>query len=275
VVIPDSVYAVLTDRRTRIQGDRIHIPFHVDEATWRMLAYLLRSVGGRWGGPRSGAWVWPHDIEWLMARVLATGAIPSNNMVGWFPSPPGLVRRILDAAGMGQGARGLTVLEPSAGAGDLAAAAAGTGAVVDCVELDPRRAELVREAGFARRVECTAFETVDPLAWCERGYDRVLMVPPFWWALEHVQHALGFLGDGGVLVAVVPDHLRRVERSAWLRRLVQDCGGSFTALPEDTLRRAGLRDRVALVVLPAPAGGPVRNHSWLRRQPLQESLFGE
>ena len=118
------------------------------------------------------------------------------HLPGFFPTPPDLVRRMLDECGSLHGYR---VLEPSAGRGDIASAARAEGARVTCYELVPRLVDILRAAGF----EATEadFMTVKP----DPVFDFVLMNPPFERQADraHVRHAFEFLAPGGILVAIV------------------------------------------------------------------------
>ncbi len=148
--IPSDVYDVLTDSRTIITGDRVQIPFDLDRALYEQVNKVLKEIGGRWDGRKVvRAHVFPFQIEEFMRACLATREFPSRYEQGWYPTPPRVVHDMLDHAAIRDG---MSVLEPSAGTGSIAGPAAGRGAVVDCVEIDARRAHVLREQGAARRV---------------------------------------------------------------------------------------------------------------------------
>ncbi|MEN6406987.1 MAG: strawberry notch-like NTP hydrolase domain-containing protein, partial [Thermoguttaceae bacterium] len=108
---------------------------------------------------------------------------------------------------------GMSVLEPSAGTGNIAVLARLLGAQVDTNEIDPRRRELLSLQGF----EPTAFdaERLDNLFPPERTYHAVVMNPPFSatggrvnghrtiFGARHIEQALLRLKPGGRLVAIV------------------------------------------------------------------------
>lgn len=119
---------------------------------------------------------------------------------GLFPSPPPVVDQVLEAAGLIH-SEGLRVLEPSAGTGAIAAAAADAQHRVDVCEIQPELAEQLRASGRYAAVWVRDFLRTPPRA----DYDRVVMNPPFDRGrdIDHVLHAWEFVKPGGVLVAVM------------------------------------------------------------------------
>ena len=107
----------------------------------------------------------------------------------------------------------MSVLEPSAGTGNIAVLARLLGADVDTNEIDPRRRELLTLQGF----EPTAFdaERLDNLLPPEKTYHAIVMNPPFSatggrvnghrtaFGARHIEQALLRLKPGGRLVAIV------------------------------------------------------------------------
>jgi predicted RNA methylase len=270
--IPDDVLAVLTDDRTIISGDRVQIPFQLDDALYKRVNVMLKDVGGRWDGRKAvRAHLFPFPVEEFMRACLAAGEWPSKFEQGWYPTPPKVVLDMLEHASIRVGH---TVLEPSAGTGSLAKRAAEEMGIVDCVEIDPRRAHVLRELGIARQVIQGDFLDLDPLA-LDEPYDRVLMNPPFSNAIGHVMHALGFLKDGGTLVAVMPESITwHTDRAAAeFHKLIADNEGEVIPLPEDAFKPSGTSIRTVLLRLDADPDGTLPTHGWHQRQPLQLDLF--
>ncbi|MDQ1018887.1 class I SAM-dependent methyltransferase [Streptomyces afghaniensis] len=270
--IPDDILAVLTDDRTIISGDRVQIPFQLDDALYKRVNVMLKDVGGRWDGRKVvRAHVFPFPVEEFMRACLAAGEWPSKFEQGWYPTPPKVVFDMLEHASIRVGH---TVLEPSAGTGSLAKRAAEEMGIVDCVEIDPRRAHVLRELGIARQVIQGDFLDLDPLA-LDEPYDRVLMNPPFSNAIGHVMHALGFLKDGGTLVAVMPESITwHTDRAAAeFRKLIADNEGEVIPLPEGAFKPSGTSIQTVLLCLDADPDGTLPTHGWHQRQPLQLDLF--
>ncbi|WP_406178038.1 class I SAM-dependent methyltransferase [Streptomyces canus] len=270
--IPSDVYDVLTDTRTVITGDRVQIPFELGPAQYKKLNNLLKEIGGRWDGRKAvRAHVFPFPVEEFMRACLAAREFPSRFEQGWYPTPPRVVHDILEHATIRDG---MSVLEPSAGTGSIAGPAAGRGAVVDCVEIDERRVHALREKGVTRHIVQTDFLDLDPLD-RPHGYRRVLMNPPFAAAVRHVQHALGFLADDGVLIAVMPEAVLSYDDRATNEFLEQIklAEGEFIPLPGESFAVSGTKVRTVLLVLASEPGGPLPTYGWLQRQPQQLDLF--
>ncbi|MEU6595289.1 class I SAM-dependent methyltransferase [Streptomyces sp. NPDC046881] len=264
--------AVLTDPRTEIRDDLVRIPFDIDRPVYEQVDKVLKEMGGRWNGAkRVRAHVFPHRIEEHLRQCLAAGEYPSKYEQGWFPTPPALAMQVCDLAGIRAGD---TILEPSAGSGALTAEIARRGGVIDAVEVDEFRADMLRAQGDCRRVFAADFLSLDPLEYAE-GFDRVVMNPPFSGGLDHILHAIRFMKDDGVLVSIMSAGLMSWEdkKTADFRAVVEEVGGEIEALPEDSFAVCGTHVRTCLLFLPGYAGGPLRTHDWLLRQPRQLDLF--
>ena len=126
-----------------------------------------------------------------------------------------------------------TVLEPSAGTGNIAAHALRASATVVANEIDPVRAMLLRELGIATVFREDA-EQLDNILPADVQADVVLMNPPFSAAgqrnvardlmvgARHVEQALRRLRPGGRLVAIAGGGVSRTDKD-------QAAGMAFTA----------------------------------------------
>lgn len=127
--------------------------------------------------------------------------------------------------------RGMSVLEPSAGTGNIAGRLRKhSGIDLSVLELDPILAQRLQKLGY--RVVGSDF-----LA--HRGrYDRIVMNPPFsqGQCMDHVEKAYRLLKPGGKLAAVVPCYVnknnsrRSREFISWLQDLPK---GSYQFRPVD------------------------------------------
>ncbi len=166
-----------------------------------------------------------------------------------FPTPHDLVLEMLGAAAL---ERGMTVLEPSAGTGNIAKAlhAADLDLHIDMVEINHDLCKGLEAAGFERSaVTCADFLTIEP-PFCPdaaRGFDRILANPPFERGADiaHIKHALRFLGPGGRLVAICADGPRQKEQ-------LQPLATTWKSLPENTFAAQGTYVRTAMIVIDAP-----------------------
>lgn len=118
-----------------------------------------------------------------------------NSAGGFFPTPPAIAQRVIDAASITQNDN---VLEPSAGIGTLAELARESGGLVQCVEIAADLCEILELKGFATfRGDFATF--------AETGFDRVVMNPPFEKRQDfgHAVLAADKLKPGGRLVAIM------------------------------------------------------------------------
>ncbi|GAA0918970.1 DUF3560 domain-containing protein [Nonomuraea longicatena] len=188
----------------------------------------------------------------LKSKVAAVNTTASAHLEV-FVTPPALAVRLVAHAGV---QAGVTVLEPSAGTGNIARAAAARGGLVDCVEFHPGMAGQLVDAGFARAVLAADFLTVEPGHEKLRpdGYDAVIMNPPFRSGkdIEHVNHALRFVKPGGTLVAVMSAGVAHSTRTAAVafRGMVEARAGWIERLPPETFKASGTLVRALLVVIP-------------------------
>lgn len=127
-----------------------------------------------------------------------------------FSTPPAQALLVIKAASL---RAGMSVLEPSAGTGNLAVLAHLTGATVETNEIHSRRRNLLSLLGF----EPTAFdaERLDNQMPAEKSYHAIVMNPPFSatggrvnghrtaFGARHIEQALYRLKPGGRLVAIV------------------------------------------------------------------------
>ncbi|MBB5081285.1 DUF3560 domain-containing protein [Nonomuraea endophytica] len=188
----------------------------------------------------------------LKSKVAAVNTTASAHL-DVFVTPPELAVRLAAQAGV---RAGVTVLEPSAGTGNIARAAAACGGLVDCVEFHPGMAGQLADAGLARAVLAADFLTVDPGLEELRpdGYDAVIMNPPFRSGkdIAHVNHALRFVKPGGTLVAVMSAGVAHGTRTAAVafRGMVEARAGRIEQLPAETFKASGTLVRALLVVIP-------------------------
>src|SRR3546814_11892583 len=112
---------------------------------------------------------------------------PAKNF-GAFMSSEDVAAWVMQYAQIG---KGMMALEPSAGTGVLATAARASGALVNCVEIQPGLAHELRVLHGFEAVRQADFLTLPP----SPIYDRIVMNPPFGRGRDcaPVRHAFGFL----------------------------------------------------------------------------------
>lgn len=160
---------------------------------------------------------------------------------GFFPTPDELAARTIDRADINTREGTLRVLEPSAGTGQLARRALSRGVVVDCIECQPHLADGLKASDIYGRVICADFLALKPQA--VDLYDRIIMNPPFDRErdIDHVMHALKFLKDDGLLVAIMSAHTEFAEsrKAIAFREHIEKLGGSFSDNPRNSFTSVG------------------------------------
>jgi hypothetical protein len=152
-----------------------------------------------------------------LRRKAIYGKVPD-----FFPTPKGLIDRMLEIADVQPGQR---VLDPSAGAGDICLAVRDLGvSTIDCFEINWDLVQVLALLEFQLIARDFLPATPRPI------YDRVVMNPPFSKDayIDHVRAAYHWLAPGGELIAVLPNGYcgsritKRREFTDWLDDLGVD-----------------------------------------------------
>lgn len=170
-----------------------------------------------------------------------TGALSKD--LAFYPTPQPVIDEILHAWRM----KGLRVLEPSAGTGNIAEELVRRGALVDCIEVDEGRAAEIRRRVPSAQVTVGNFLQMAP----QPVYDHVVMNPPFYgthW-MEHVVHAMDWLVPGGRLTAILPisaelgDTAKHESFRKWAQAYPRYKSGGlrFHDLPAESFASSGTR----------------------------------
>jgi predicted RNA methylase len=251
---------ILTSEATVCDGNALTISGQLPAREYSEIKRVLEAAGARWN-KRAQAHLFPGDAAEALAGLLAGDRVVSATEADqWFPTPPAIVKRLVDLAEL---TAGMEVLEPSAGEGAIAEAVTALGCLVDCIELNAGRAATLETRNNAvRLVTCADFLTVTPRA----VYDRVVMNPPFAKLADarHVLHALKFVRPGGLLVSVMGNGItyRSDGSSARIRDMASKPGGAIIPLAAGSFHDSGTDIATVIVVLPVPGaaakGEPVR-----------------
>lgn len=246
VKIEPDVREVL--ERSRVEGSRLFLPAEqMERRLYTRVAKVLEALGGRWNR-REGCHLFDRDVSSALGQGLDAGRVTSRKQdLGFFQTPAALVRRIVEMADIQAGQR---VLEPSAGHGAIAEAVRSLhpDALLDCVELDPENATVLREKAFV----------VHEGDFLQTGgqWDRITANPPFSRGqdVQHIEHMFRCLAPGGVVVSVASAGIRyRSDRATEALRLLLDTTDSEVIdLPDGTFREAGTGVRTCIVKIHKP-----------------------
>lgn len=190
---------------------------------------------------------------------------------GFFPTPKEIVDRLLEAADIRAGE---TVLEPSAGKGDIADAIKThePDAVLSINEVSPTLLNVLKGKGYSEdQVRQGDFlEMKDE----DRLFDKIVMNPPFenGQDMDHVQHAFRLLKEGGRVVAIMSEgpFFRSDSKADSFRKWLAEVEGQSEKLPEgsfkDSFRSTGVNTR--LVVIDKPQAQKVAPEPEPKEKPI-------
>jgi len=134
-----------------------------------------------------------------------------NTGFGFFPTPEELADSLIGHAELDDNK--LTVLEPSAGTGNIVEAIyrRNKDLNVECCELNPKRREFLSKQGY-KVIDSDFFDI--PV---DKKWDRIIMNPPFENGLDidHIRHAFSHLAEGGILVSLASSSIMTRQEKKW------------------------------------------------------------
>jgi predicted RNA methylase len=232
--IANDVLSILSS--SAIEGRFLKLPGQLDRKLYERTDKVLRAAGGLWIRGQK-AHMFPEDASERIEQIILTGSVVvPRDEFDYFPTPPAVVAAVVLAADC---SAGMTVLEPSAGQGNIAKAFADY-ARVECLEVLEANCMVLRKLTPQVLVHCMDFLELEPYPF----YDRVVMNPPFSKRadIHHVTHAWKFVRPGGRLVAVMPPSF--MYRTDKLTRAFNDMRNAAASmlveeLPEHSFKSSG------------------------------------
>lgn len=244
--IPEDVLTVLS--AAEFEGTNLRLTGQLDRKLYTNTDKVLKAAGGKWNRGAK-AHVFDGPAADVIEPLLLTGKYSNNKQdFGQFDTPHNLALEVIEMANI---CEGMSVLEPSAGLGNLGRPAAMIGGHVDCFEIDTRRILALLDGPF-KSVECADFLEQTPTA----SYHRVVMNPPFAKGsdIQHVRHAFDFLLPGGRLVAIMSASVTFRQGKAFedFRGWLQGLGAAISQLPEGSFRESGTGVNAVIVAIDKP-----------------------
>jgi len=246
--VENDVLLVLTHAQT--DGNALRLVDQLDRKLYERTNKVLEAAGGKWNR-KAKAHLYDGDAAEAMEQIILTGEceIGRKQNFGYFPTPAPLVARMVELAKIEPG---MSVLEPSAGTGNIVKALYKAGALVEAVELLQENYNILIKQSCAETVICGNFLAL-PLD--SIRFDRVVMNPPFAKQsdIHHVQHALKFLRGGGRLVSIMSASItfRDNNLTTAFRELVDERGGSIEQNDQGAFKESGTMVNTVTVVIPA------------------------
>lgn len=177
------------------------------------------------------------------------GVIP-----GFYPTPRDLAARMVRTAGLHRDPT-LTVLEPSAGSGNIAEEIRAAGIEPLCIEINYNLAESLRSKGF--ETLHMDFLEYGRNHYESRTFDRILLNPPFenQQDIDHVYAAYSLLNPGGSIVAIMSagTEYRTNKKALEFREWLEDGYiGSIERLPSGSFKESRTNVDAVYVVIDKP-----------------------
>lgn len=243
--VSNDVLAVLT--QAEVDGNSLKLVGNLDRSLYERTNKVLEAAGGKWNR-KAKAHLFDGAADEAIDQIVLSGEITIPQDFGFFPTPSDIVERVLDLADIKPG---MQILEPSAGHGAIAVAAAQRGADVHMCELLPANVQKLQALDLGGTLHQADFLTLAP----NPAFDVICMNPPFGKQadIKHVMHAHQFLKPGGKLVSVMAAGvLFRTDRlTTQFKEFVDQKGGSFEELPEGAFKSSGTMVRTVIATIPA------------------------
>lgn len=153
--------------------------------------------------------------------------------IDFFPTPKNIANQMVNLADIQDG---MTVLEPSAGNGNIADAIRETGVSPDVAEISGELRNILEAKGYT--VVAHDFLKIND------KYDRIVMNPPFAAGMDavHLQHAFDILNPGGKVVSIIGEgsFIRNDKSSTAFREWLDSVGATVEELPSGTFKDTDL-----------------------------------
>ena len=229
--LTDEVANIL--RNSKVTANSVQLPpGQLPRELYMEVNKALTNIGGKWN-TSAKAHLFAFDPRPKIAEMLGTGvSVDEKKKFQAFFTPPEVARLLVLKASV----EGKSVLEPSAGEGALAEVCREAGCeYVHCIELNPE---------FAQKLEAKKFPTTNTdflkMPTPKMGYDVVVMNPPFTknQDIKHVTHAMNFVREGGVLVAIMMGNSERPAVQKMVKAL-DFKSVSYEAIPAGAFKESG------------------------------------
>lgn len=245
-------------RKCRVQECMVYLPSgQLERKLYENVNAVLSAMGGKWTGGKTQAHVFrdvePEAFATCFDDLRVTGCYSDPKDLGFFETSPELATQVVKIAGLKSWMR---VLEPSAGRGRIALAAAQVvgNENVTCIEIFAPNVRALQQRGL--QVLQQDFLSEEPPSEEADKYDVVVMNPPFgkMQDIAHVTHACQFLKRTGRLVAITsPSWEGRTnhQKSESFRQLLADSQADVINVEAGAFKAAGTMVATRIIALDA------------------------
>jgi len=230
----------------------------LDRKTYVAVNKALEAMGGKWDR-KAQAHLFPTDPRPQVAGLLDNNTVTVEKD-GYFPTPEPVALQMALLANL---SRNHSILEPSAGTGELADVILRAEPLCDVyvIEKNEQRVKVLEGKGY--NVIGRDFFEHNSL------WYRIIQNPPFedFQDIAHVRHAYECLAPGGRLVSVMSEGtFFRNGPAAEFREWLDELGGYVVDLPANAFKSSGTGVKTRLVVIdksPEPVdAAPVVEGAW-------------
>lgn len=245
--ISTEVLAIID--QASISGNALTLTGQLDRKLYAAVAKIIELAGGKWNR-KAAAHLFDDDAALAIEPILLTGEIGNRRQdFGQFDTPADIAHQVVDLARIDAG---MSVLEPSAGIGNLVEEIERAGGRVEAFEIDSKRLHKAKDRCLlAGGIRLSDFLAAKP----EPVFDCVVMNPPFAGQadIRHVMHAARFLRPDGRLVAIMSAGVtfRQTRLTLDFHEFLAAHGGEIRPLPEGAFLSSGTAINTVVVSLDA------------------------
>jgi len=234
--ISNDVANVLAD--SRVEATELFLPgVQLERNLYLSVNKVLESIGGKWNR-KTRSHIFATCPDDIVEMILQTGEYTdAKKEFQFFETPDTLAQELVAMANIKNGE---TILEPSAGKGQIAKYLPGC----DCIELNVECRNHLTANGFNVVAE-------DFLNFISKEYDVIVANPPFsrQQDIDHVTHMIELANRCIVSVMSASVLFRDNKKTNDFRNLVYECQGTIEPLPDKSFSNNGTNVRTCLVVV--------------------------
>lgn len=203
-ILTPEVRAVLEN--SRIEGNNLYLPEgQLERKLYQDVDKHIKNCGGKWNRSAK-AHVFDSCPKEKLGMVLDKGvSVDKKTETQAFYTPSFLAQKVVELANV----KGKSVLEPSAGIGNLADECERQGAKdICCIELDSESFQKLKRSYSKHNLDFLSVTPKDVPGIGDMRFEVIVQNPPFTknQDIKHVLHAIeNWLATGGRIVAIMPD----------------------------------------------------------------------
>lgn len=233
--IKEDVANVLAN--SRVEKNKLYLPdVQLERKLYTDINKVLIAIKGKWNR-NAKAHIFPENPEQTIENILQTGEyIDDKKEFQFFETPVSLAEKLVEMAKIQEGE---TVLEPSAGKGRISSMIEN----VHCIELNLSNRHYLRSQN--QIVIHDDFMSFSP----EDDYHVIIANPPFskQQDIDHVNKMMDIAKRRVVSIMSASVLWRDNKKTVAFRKRIEDLGGTFEMLPDDSFKESGTKVKTCVV----------------------------